>query len=169
MTSKTYKYKFGRHTLRFTLIYFLAFILIGGGLYFLYRGGYFSAWFTSFVAALIALMSLSVPRRIVVDNDGLHIYCLLDLTELRADEIASARVMDTSEMHGLFPVFGGYGFFGYYGHYFDFKTWERVRIYATEWHNFVEITDIYERRIYVSCSDPESLVNDLQRTTIEHT
>lgn len=164
--TKTYKYKLGRHTMRFTLIYFLVFVAVGVGLYLLYEGGFLSAWFTSFVAALIALMSLSVPRRIVVDGHGLHIYCLLDLTELATEEIASARAVEPAELKGFFPIFGGYGFFGYYGHYFDTKNLERVRLYASEWRNFVEITDIYENRIYVSCAQPEELVADLQKIVL---
>ena len=159
---KTYKYRLARHTVRATAIYFAVFVIVGGGLFFLYEGGFLSAWFTSFIGALIALMSLSVPRKIVVNNRGLHIFCLLDLTELQPDEIAAARQVDPKELKGFFPIFGGYGFFGYYGHFLDLKNLERVRIYASEWRNFVEITDIYERRIYVSCSQPEELVQDLQ-------
>ena len=159
---KIYKYRLARHTVRATAIYFAVFVLVGVGLYFLYEGGFLSAWFTSFIGALIALMSLSVPRKIVVNNRGLHIFCLLDLTELQRDEIAAVRQVDTKEMKGFFPIFGGYGFFGYYGHFLDLKNFERVRIYASEWQNFVEITDIYERRIYVSCTQPQELVRDLQ-------
>ena len=128
---KIYKYSFSRHTLSLTTIYLTIFLALGIGLYFLYEGGYLSAWFFSFIVALVALMSLSIPRRILVD------------------------------------YFGGYGFFGFYGHYFDLKNLERVKIYASEWRNFVEITDIYENRIYVSCTQGEELVNDL-RELISH-
>lgn len=58
-------------------------------------------------------------------------------------------------------LFGGCGFFGYYGHYLDLKDFDRVRIYASEWRNFVEITDIYEERLYVSCADADRLVAQL--------
>ena len=150
---KIYKYSFSRHTLSLTTIYLTIFLALGIGLYFLYEGGYLSAWFFSFIVALVALMSLSIPRRILVDDEGLHILCLLDITELHPEEIAS--------------YFGGYGFFGFYGHYFDLKNLERVKIYASEWRNFVEITDIYENRIYVSCTQGEELVNDL-RELISH-
>jgi len=36
-----------------------------------------------------------------------------------------------------------------------------VRLYASEWRNFVEITDIYEDRLYVSCADADRLVAEL--------
>ena len=103
-------------------------------------------------------MSLSIPRRILVDDEGLHILCLLDITELHPEEIASVRQVEKQELRGYVPYFGGYGFFGFYGHYFDLKNLERVKIYASEWRNFVEITDIYENRIYVSCTQGEELV-----------
>ena len=38
---------------------------------------------------------------------------------------------------------------------------DRVRLYASEWKNFVEITDIYEERLYVSCADADRLVAEL--------
>ena len=78
---KIYKYSFSRHTLSLTTIYLTIFLALGIGLYFLYEGGYLSAWFFSFIVALVALMSLSIPRRILVDDEGLHILCLLDITE----------------------------------------------------------------------------------------
>ena len=62
---KTYKYRFSRRAIYWTLVYLVVFVLLGWLLYHLYEGGYLSAWFTSFIVALIALMSLSIPRRIV--------------------------------------------------------------------------------------------------------
>ena len=151
---KIYKYSFSRHTLSLTTIYLTIFLALGIGLYFLYEGGYLSAWFFSFIVALVALMSLSIPRRILVDDEGLHILCLLDITELHPEEIASVRQVEKQELRGYVP-------------YFDLKNLERVKIYASEWRNFVEITDIYENRIYVSCTQGEELVNDL-RELISH-
>lgn len=158
---KTYKYRFSRRTLYWTLIYLVVFGFLGVLLYHLYEGGYLSAWFTSFVVALIALMSLSIPRRIVVCDDRVEIRCLLDITSLSRDEIASVRRVDARRMKWFMPLFGGCGFFGYYGHFLDLRHFERVRIYASEWNNFVEIVDIYEERLYVSCTDADRLVEEL--------
>ena len=160
---KIYKYRLARHTVRATAIYFAVFVLVGVGLYFLYEGGFLSAWFTSFIGALIALMSLSVPRKIVVNNRGLHIFCLLDLTELQRDEIAAVRQVDTKEMKGFFPIFGGYGFFGYYGYYFDTRRWETVKLYCRERRNLVEITDITDQRYIVSCPEPDELIRTVRQ------
>lgn len=156
-----YKYRFSRHTIYWTVVYLVIFLLLGGLLYHLYEGGYLSAWFTSFIVALIALMSLSIPRHIVVTDNKVEIRCLLDITELRRDEIASVRRVETRRMKWLVPVFGGCGFFGYYGHFIDLRRFERVRLYASEWNNFVEITDIYEDKLYVSCTEADKLVAQL--------
>lgn len=156
-----YKYHFGRRTIYWTLIHLVVFVLLGWLLYHLYEGGYLSAWFTSFVVALVALMSLSIPRRIVVTDEKVEIRCLLDITEIRREEIASVRRVEKRRMRWFLPVFGSCGFFGYYGHFIDLRRFDRVRLYASEWKNFVEITDIYEERLYVSCTEADRLVAQL--------
>ncbi|WP_300739373.1 PH domain-containing protein [uncultured Alistipes sp.] len=161
MIQSTYKYRFDRRTIYWSLVHLGVFVLLGVSLYVLYEGGYLSAWFTSFVGALIALMALSIPRKIVVTEQTLQVRCLLDITEIRRDEIASVRRVDTRRMKGFIPIFGGYGFFGYYGHFIDLRRLDRVRIYASKWGDFVEITDIYEERLYVSCDEADRLVAEL--------
>ena len=137
---------------------------LGIGLYFLYEGDYLSAWFTSCVGALLVLMALSIPRKIIIDDEKLEVRCLLDLTEVPRTEIASVRKVEPHEMRWVLPLFGGCGFFGYYGHFFDLRHFERLLIYASEWRNLVEITNIYEERIWVSCSEPDRLIEVLQTT-----
>lgn len=156
-----YKYHFGRRTIYWTLFHLVVFVLLGWLLYHLYEGGYLSAWFTSFVVALVALMALSIPRRIVVTDEKVEIRCLLDITEIRREEIASVRRVEKRRMRWMLPLFGGCGFFGYYGHFIDLRRFDRVRLYASEWKNFVEITDIYEERLYVSCTEADKLVAQL--------
>ena len=156
-----YKYRFSRRTIYMSIVYLAVFALLGWALYHLYEGGYLSAWFTSFIVALIALMALSIPRKIVVSEDRVEVRCLLDITEIRRDEIASVRRVETRRMKWFFPIFGGYGFFGYYGHFIDLRRLDRVKIYASEWRNFVEITNIYEDRLYVSCTEADRLVAEL--------
>ena len=147
---RVFKYRFSRRTLYLSAFYILVLALIGLGLHSLYIGGYLSAWFVSLVVALFALMSLSIPRKIVVKKATVEILCLLDMTEI------------PRQMRWVVPLFGGYGFFGYYGYYFDLKTFEKVVVYASEWKNLVEIVDIYEQRYYVSCTQADELVALLQ-------
>lgn len=129
----------------------------------MYVGGFFSAWFISLVAALIALVVISIPRKIIVNDETLTIYCVLEIVELQIDEIAAIQKVENSECRWLFPIFGSKGFFGYFGYYIDFSTWERVRLYATEWQNLVEIIDIYDDRYYVSCREADELIEQIER------
>lgn len=165
----TYKLRFDRRTIYWSLLYLVVFALLGCGLYLLYEGGYLSAWFTSFIVALIALMALSIPRKIIVTDETVQVRCLLDLTEIARSEIHSVRRVDTRDMKWIVPLFGGCGFFGYYGHYYDLRSFTRVKLYATEWRNFVEITTIYEDRLYVSCPEAERLVAELTPRAADET
>ena len=115
---RVFKYRFSRRTLYLSAFYILVLALIGLGLHSLYIGGYLSAWFVSLVVALFALMSLSIPRKIVVKKATVEILCLLDMTEIPRMEIASVQRVDPRQMRWVVPLFGGYGFFGYYGYYF---------------------------------------------------
>ncbi|MEG1644339.1 MAG: PH domain-containing protein [Alistipes sp.] len=162
MEERIYKYRFSRRVLYWSIVHLLIFISLALSLYGLYEGGFLSAWFSSCIAALLALMILSIPRKIIVDKEKISIHCLLDMTEIQRQEIASVRRIENEEMKGLIPIFGGCGFFGYYGHFFDLHTFERVKIYASEWNNFVEIIDIYEDRYYVSCTQADDLVLQLK-------
>lgn len=160
-----FTYRRDRRTLYWTALYVVAYLGLGAGLYYLYEGDYLSAWFISCVGALLVLMALSIPRKIVIDEEKVEIRCLLDLTELPREEIVAVRRVEPAEMRWVLPLFGGCGFFGYYGHFLDVRHFERLRIYASEWRNMVEITNIYEERLWVSCSDPEALIAVLGAST----
>lgn len=154
----TYRYRIDRRTWYWTLLYVVAYLALGIGLYLLYEGGYFSAWFSTSIGALLILMVLSIPRKLVLTDQTLSVQCLLDVTELPREEIATIRRVEEEELHGIIPLFGGCGFFGYYGRFFDLKNFERLTIYASEWRNMVEITTIYEDKFWLSCSEAEQLI-----------
>ena len=156
-----YKFRFDRRTWYLSAAYLLVYAVLGVLLYLLYEGGFMSAWFTSFVAALAALMALSIPTKLVVTARTVEIRCLCDFTELQRDEIASVEAVPNDELKWHIPLLGGYGFFGYYGHYMDLRRFERVKIYASEWRNFVRITDIYDDSIIISCRDAQALIAQL--------
>ena len=139
----------------------LTIILFLGGavlLFFLYTGGFLSAWFTSLVLAITALMILSVPRKVVVLDNTLEIQCISDISEIEIAEIASVKVVSKREMRWIIPLFAATGFFGYYGKFLNIREFDIVSIYASEWNNFVEITDIYDSRTYISCREADSLI-----------
>ncbi len=157
-----FKYKNGRYTLYWTAVYLIIIILLVALLMQLYEGGYVSAWFVSFIVALVALMLMSVPRKIVITEQTMQIRCLLDITEIALSEISSVRAVGRKEMGWKFPIFGSVGFFGYFGYYIDFRRFRLVEIYATEWGNFIEIQTIYEDTYYVSCNERDKLIALLQ-------
>lgn len=99
---RVFKYRFSRRTLYLSAFYILVLALIGLGLHSLYIGGYLSAWFVSLVVALFALMSLSIPRKIVVKKATVEILCLLDMTEIPRMEIASVQRVDRGRCGGSF-------------------------------------------------------------------
>lgn len=137
-------------------------------LYMLYMGGFFSAWFVSFVMAIFALMILSIPRRIILLDNKLEIQCVFNITEIDLQEISRIRKVSNRRLRWTMLLFGSSGFCGYYGKFFDLKEFEVITIYSSEWNNFVEITDIYDSRIYVSCRDADELiaaVRSRQQTT----
>ena len=164
----SFRYHFDRRTI---IVSILALVLCAGGavlLYMLYMGGCFSAWFVSFVMAIFALMILSIPRRIILLDNKLEIQCVFDITEIDLQEISRIRKVSNRRLRWTMLLFGSSGFCGYYGKFFDLKEFEIITIYSSEWNNFVEITDIYDSRIYVSCRDADELiaaVRSRQQTT----
>lgn len=154
----SFNYHFNRRTITITILSLLLCAIGAALLYILYKGGFFSAWFVSFVMAVAALMILSIPRRIVLLENKLEIQCVFDITEMDMLEIARIRKVSNRRLKWTMLLFGSSGFCGYYGKYFDLKEFEVVTIYASEWDNFVEITDIYDSRIYVSCREADELI-----------
>lgn len=160
---RSFSYKMNRRTKWRTTFTFILVIAIAIALLKLYTGGFFSAWFLSIVLALIALMILSIPRRIVLLDERLEIQCISDITEFDIREIASMRKVSVRDMRWIIRIFGASGFFGYYGKFLDLKEFDIVTIYASEWDNFVEITDIYDSRTYVSCREADNLINTVMQ------
>ncbi len=128
----------------------------------IYEGGFFLAWFISFVVASLLLMILSVPRTLEMDHDKIVVNCVLDATQIEIDDIMSVRKVSPREIRWVFPIFGGCGFFGYYGHFFDFKHRRMVKLYATDWRCLVEVVDIYNDYYYISCSSRDSFIAQLE-------
>ena len=158
-----YKYTIDNTTKYRTMIHFLLFIAVAVALFIFFDGGYILAWFISIMVAIIALMALSVPRQVIVNESGIDICCVSDYTFIPYNEIASIRVVENSEMKFVIPIFAGVGFFGYYGCFLNLKGMDFIRIYASKWSGFVEITDIYEDKYYISCDNESDLVSKVQK------
>ena len=159
---KIYKQKFGRHIPYTSTIYLIAFVGVSVLLAFVYEGGYISAWFISLILAVLALMVLSIPRRVVVDEEGIEIQCIAEDTSLAYEDIASIRKVEKREMHSCLPIFAAMGFFGHYGRFLNLRTMEFVHIYASRWGKFVEITDIDGNKYYISCEERSDIIKRVE-------
>lgn len=153
-----FRYTTDNKTLYRTAIHFFVFVAIATALFILVDGSYILAWFISIVIAVIALMALSIPRSVVLNEQGVDICCISDYTHIPYNEIAAIRSVETKELKFMVPIFAASGFFGYYGNFLDIKAMDFVKIYAAKWDNFIEITDIYEDKYYISCDNREELI-----------
>jgi hypothetical protein len=153
-----FKYRLDRRTKRLTWI-IAALVAVVAGFFVLYsRSGYFPIWFMFFLATILLLCILSIPRKVRVTNRAFEIHCVVELTSVALEDIASIRKMSPDEMKFSFPMLGGYGFFGYYGWYYNFSEFSLYKVYCSEWKNFVRIYDIYETTYVVSCSNADQLI-----------
>lgn len=148
---KIYRLRLDRHTVFWTVLYFLIMAALAAGTIVLYDGGYAIAWVTSFLAAMILLIVLAMPRKLHLYDDRIEIRCLLDITTIPLDDITAVRAVDARHMRRFMPLFGSCGFFGFYGLYLDLRALHTAHIYASQWNSFIEIKDIYEERHYIAC------------------
>ena len=155
---KLYKYRLGNRVIYSSALYITAFVGLSILFAFIYKGGYISAWFISLILAVLALMILSIPRRVVVDEEGIEIQCIAEDTTLAYEDIANIRKVEKREMNACVPIFGAIGFFGHYGRFLNLRTMEFIHIYASRWGKFVEITDIDGSKYYISCEEREDII-----------
>ena len=148
-----YKYTIDNKTKYRTVVHFLIFAGVATGLFVLFEGGYILAWFISIIVAVLALMALSIPRKVVVGEDGIDICCISDYTFIPYSEITSIRIVERKELKFILPIFAGVGFFGYFGNFLNLKGMDFVKLYAAKWGDFIEITDVYEDKFYISCDN----------------
>ena len=153
-----YKYRANYGTWHWSAIHIIGFVVIAVALVYLYDGGYMLAWFLSLLVALIGLMILSVPRKIVLTDESVEICCVSDMTTIRYDDIASIRIVPQCDMRWFMPIFASIGFLGFYGYFLNLRRLDLVAVYAAKWADFVEITDIFDDKYYVSCDKREELV-----------
>ncbi len=163
MESREYKFRLCRRVIYLGIIHILLALALGYVLYTLYDGDYISVWFTSVVVAYISLLTLSIPRRIIVTPESITIRCILEIKEMKISDIVKIRRVPPRSLRWIIPLFSSWGFFGYYGKYFDLRRAEKVYLYASEWSEFIEIVDIYDDRYYISCRECEELTQNLKR------
>lgn len=159
---RIYRQKLGKRVPYTSALYLSVIVGVSALLTVVYEGGYISAWFISLIVAVVALMVLSIPRRVVIDEEGIEIQCIAEDTTLQHEDIAGIRKVENREMNGCIPIFGAVGFFGHYGRFLNLRTMEFVYIYASRWGKFVEITDIDGGKYYFSCEESDELIAQVQ-------
>ena len=165
---KVYKYKLGRRVPYTSVLYILLFVALGVLLAFIYEGGYISAWFIMLIAAVFALMVLSIPRDVVLTEQHVEIRCLSERTVLHYTDIAHVACVSRKRLSTCLPLVASCGFFGFYGIYFDLRNMERVWLYCSQWDNFVEITTRQGRRYYVATNEATHLAALLAQHITPH-
>ncbi len=160
---RTFRYKFDKRSKRITWAVIVAVVLATAWFTYAYigQGAYYPAWFFSTALAVAALYILSIPRWVRITHQAVEIHCVVELTTIQLEDIRTVRRLDDRPT-GLWLLLGSYGFFGYYGYYFDFRRWQTVNLYASQWRNFVEIEDIYDQRCIISCADPDVFVQSVE-------
>ncbi len=155
---KIYKYRLGRSIPYTSAIYIAVMVCVGVVIAMVYEGGYISAWFIMLILALFALMILSIPRRVVVDEVDIEIQCIAEDTTLAYENITNIRKVERREMNACVPIFAAVGFFGHYGRFLNLRTMEFIHIYASRWDKFVEITDVDDNKYYFSCEEQDDII-----------
>ena len=93
-----YKYTTDNKTRYLTVVHFIVFAVVAATLCLLVDGGYILAWFISIAIAIVALMALSIPRRIILSDEGIEICCISDYTHIAYKEIESIKVVSNKQM-----------------------------------------------------------------------
>jgi hypothetical protein len=124
---------------------------------------YIAAWTTSVVVALVALCMLSLPRRIILDDQMVELRCLVESTYIQLGSVVDVEVVGESGLRRKLPLLGVYGFGGYYGFWLDLATRKIYRTYITSRKECVVIHTSH-RRYLVSCAAPEMLRSQILAT-----
>ena len=122
------------------------------------EGGYILAWGSSLFAAVLLLYIMSIPRKVIVSDMSVEIRCVVESVNIKFSDLRTIRRIQADDMKRKYVLLGSYGFFGYYGCYLEPDTLETLNLYCKQWDNFVEITDVFERRYVVSVLEPDELV-----------
>ena len=149
-----------RKAKRITWIYISVIVLVLVLLWLFWgEGGYILAWGASLFAAVLLLYIMSIPRKVIVSDISIEIRCLVESVNIKFSDLRTVRRLQPEEMKRKYVLLGSYGFFGYYGCYLDLDKLETVNIYCKQWSNFVEITDVFERRYIISVMSPDDFIS----------
>lgn len=155
---ESFKYKYNKKLVRGTILFFLSFMLAIYLFDLIFDNRYLAAWALGVVLAVTIFALLSIPRYIKVSKSMLEIQCLLELTRIPLEDIASVEKIEKSDLKWAIPIIASCGFCGYFGYYIDLRNWNIFKIYASSWEDLVVIEDIYEDLFVVNCDRQDELI-----------
>lgn len=158
---KKYRYRLDKRSRWITLVILFLIAAATACFYIWLPTQYLPAWFLVTVFCLTAIVTLSIPRFIRIDDEFLEIHCIVELSRIHIEDIESVRLLERGESRWMIPLLASCGFFGYFGSFFDLWGWNLYKVYTTARVNRVVIEDIYEDRYVVNCDDPEEFIRTL--------
>lgn len=105
-------------------------------------------------------------REYVVREDRLVIKKPIGSFSLSYSQIIAAKVVNSVNIG--YKVFANAGLFGYYGLFYSKDDNDRVRIYATNLKQLVQIKTGDGKKIYISPAEPEKFVEALKQYLNQH-
>jgi hypothetical protein len=165
---KKYKYKLDKKSRWITFIIFFLIAVVTACFYIWLPTRYIPTWFVVTIFCLIAIVTLSIPRFIKVNDEALEIHCIVELTRIHIEDIESVRPLKCREARWIIPLLASYGFFGYFGSFFSLRDWDFYKVYTAARVNRVVIEDIYEDRYLVSCRDADRLIETVTQAKLLH-
>lgn len=154
----SFKYTHNKKVIRGTVI-FLLLLLVTVYVYYRLSGNiYLAAWVLGVAGALTLFATMSIPRKINVSASMLEIQCLIELTQIPLEDVASISTIDRREFKWAVPLVASCGFFGYFGYYLDLRKWNTFKVYVTSWENLVVIQDVNEDLYVVNCPQRDELI-----------
>ncbi len=136
-------------------------IAFGAWIFMSSTSSFLPAWITILLSGLILLVITSIPKSVEITPDALEIHCVMELTYIPLEKIASAeRVKFKSTLP--IPILGLFGFFGYYGYYLSLSKLRFYRVYARNWRNIVIVETTDRKRYLLSIPQPTEFLALLQ-------
>lgn len=108
-----------------------------------------------FIPTIIACEGLA-PQRLEIGADAIVILRRYKSVVITREEIKSIEPMTKRDMRGAMRTCGVGGLFGYFGSYYKSGI-GAFKLYATSFDNLFLITLVNNKKIVISCSEPDKM------------
>lgn len=163
--SRKFKQKYDRRAVWISIIAFLVGMAVIMYIAFTSGGSYLPGWIGMVLVAMLALMSLSVPRYLLVTRDAIEIHCLVKFEQIHFNAIKSIKAVNKKHARWLWPIpmIGSFAVLGYYGYYIDLYNRKVVKLYAKAYNNLVIVEDIYEDIYILGVPDADKFIDVFEK------